>query len=138
MGFRPGAWKDGGRRGSCSRGRVGSPGEAASRAECRKCHGHVDSCPQTCFPPHGPHLDNHSPSQSEKRQAQPGRRSICSHSWAPFPADQLTCAVKMLIFPNPKQSKIKSKPPNQPSSAWKFLWLKCPKVRGTLPAQSLL
>lgn len=112
MGFLPGAWKDGG-VGPAAGGGWALLAWQPSRAECRKCDGTVDACPQTCFPPHGPALTskNHSPpSQSEKRQAQPGLRSICSCSWAPFPAEQLMCAVKMLVFPKPKQSKIKSKP----------------------------
>lgn len=70
-----------------------------------------------------------------KSKTQQGHWSICCH-WAPFSADQFVCTVKMLVFPN-QNSNIKTKTPNK-LSAWKFLWMKCPKVRGTLPAQSLL
>lgn len=146
MVFRPGAWKDG--------GGVSGPafwGQALLarphlRADYRKCDGIPGIlCPQRhFFPPQGLITltsKNHFPPLTvlEKKETQQGHhRSICYHSWAPFPADQFTCVVKMLVFPNQKQTKIKTVPhPPQPS-AWKFLWMKCPKVRGTLPAQSLL
>lgn len=59
-------------------------------------------------PPHGPTLTskNHFlPHSPREREAQQGPRSTGCHSWASFSSDQLTCAVKMLIFPNAKQQK---------------------------------
>lgn len=117
-----------------------SPGKAISKSRWQEMrwNSRVPLSPDFPFL----HMDQPSPLKTispltvpEKRKTQQGHRSICRHSWAPFSADQFTCAVKMLVFPNPKQTKTKTQ--NKPS-AWKFLLMKCPKVRGTLPAQSLL
>lgn len=122
MVFRPGAWKDGGGvSGPAVWGGQALQARPHLRADSRKCDGTPGIlCPQRhFFPPRRPTLTskNHFPPHSPREKGNPARahRSICCHSWAPFPADQFTCAVKMLVFPNQKQTKIKTTPPPPPN-----------------------
>lgn len=118
MVFRPGAWKDGGGvSGPAFWGGQALLARPHLRADYRKCDGTPGIlCPQRhFFPPQGLITltsKNHFPPLTvlEKKETQQEHRSICYHSWAPFPADQFTCAVKMLVFPNQKQTKIKTVP----------------------------
>lgn len=77
-----------------------------------------------------------SPSVPEKRKARQGLGPSATTPGLPF---LLTNYVrgKNACFSKPKTNKNKNQIHNKPS-AWKFLWMQCPKVRGTLPAQSLL
>lgn len=126
-GFSPRCWTDGGRAGSCSL-RVASPGRAA-RGSARLC------CPQRHFSSSASKIQ-FPLTVPKKSQAQRGHRAVGRRSWAPFSVGQFTCTVKMLVLPNP-QTNIKNQNPKQ-SISLEFLWLQCPEVRGTLPAQSLL
>ena len=87
-------------------------------------------------PPHGPTLTskNHFlPHSPRERVAQQG--PLAATPGLPFPLTYVRS--KNARFSKRKTTKIKAKAQNKPS-AWKSLWVRCPKVRGTLPEQSLL
>lgn len=134
--WRQGVW-------SCGLRRAGCPGKAVSKSrlqEMRWNSGVPVPKQRHFFPPQGPTLTSKHrfPHHSPGEKGSPAKAQVHLPPGLPF---LLTNYVhgKNACFSKPKnkRTKIKTKTHNKPS-AWKFLWMKCPKVRGTLPAQSLL
>lgn len=132
--WRQGVW-------SCGLRRAGSPGKAVSTSRWQEIwwNSRVPLSPKRDISVL--HTDQPSPLKTIFSLTVPEKGKPSKAHWLPFLGSLFLSPTyvrsKDARFSKRKTTKIKAKAQNKPS-AWKSLWVRCPKVRGTLPEQSLL